>query len=300
MKKLLSIILVFAAMGARAQQQHHPNFICSYYGEAISTPVQGFTSSAAAQQIIKNIIDVIGLEPKFQIRSANIPNAAAVISSGQRFILYNPSFINAINQAANTHWASIAILAHEIGHHLNGHTLLGTGSRPDIELEADHFSGFVLRKMGASLGEAQLSMNIVASRYASKTHPGKTSRLTSIENGWNKADAQMTGNVYREKTVREETRPVTSTRSTSRYVLNEKYILYTLKFNQDAERDYYITTGNNFVTIRGNEVVVLGKAVATKNSSYPIALTASGKTAFYISRNGKVINTKSVLVGSVK
>ncbi len=297
MKNLILILLTGLSLKSGAQK--HSNFICSYYGDAISTPVQGFTSSAAAQQIIHNINDVIGLEPKFQIRSANIPNAAAVISSGQRFILYNPKFIDAINQAAKTQWASIAILAHEIGHHLNGHTLLGMGSRPDIELEADQFSGFVLRKMGASLGEAQLSMNIVASRYASKTHPGKSARLASIENGWNKADAQVNGTVYREKPVVEERRPNPVPVNTNRYVLNEKYILYTLKLNQDAE-DYYITTGNNFVTIRGNQLVVLGKAVATKSSSYPIAITTSGKATLFISRNGTIVNNRSAVVGRVR
>lgn len=279
-------------------QQNHSGFICSYYGEVITTPVQGFTSSAAASQIIRNIIDVVGLEPKFQIRSARIPNAAAVISSGQRFILYNPDFINAINQAANTHWASIAILAHEIGHHLNGHTLLGTGSRPDIELEADHFSGFVLRKMGASLNQAQLSMNIVASRNASKTHPGKAARLISIENGWNKANAQITGTVYREIPVMQQTRPVNPAAGT-RNIFNESYIKYTLKFNHDAENNYFITTGNNFITIRNDRVVVLGKAAATGNSTYPLAITSSGKTAFYLTRYKAVINTKGQVVGKM-
>ena len=34
------------------------------------------------------------------------------------------------------------------------HTLERGGSRPEIELEADEFSGFVLRKMGATLPQA--------------------------------------------------------------------------------------------------------------------------------------------------
>jgi hypothetical protein len=82
-------------------------------------------------------------------------------------------------------------LAHEVGHHLEGHTVLGTNSRPEIELEADEFAGFILCKMGASLEQAQLAMHYIAEMKASKTHPGRIDRLAAIEKGWNKAEAQL-------------------------------------------------------------------------------------------------------------
>ena len=47
-------------------------------------------------------------------------------------------------------WAPVSIMAHEIGHHLSGHTITSGGSRPAIELEADKFSGYVLYRMGAT------------------------------------------------------------------------------------------------------------------------------------------------------
>src|SRR5688572_22598823 len=106
-----------------------------------------------ATKIIELILETVGLRASFEVRKANVPNAAAVVYKGKRYILYNPSFIAAMDKAAGTPWASIAVLAHEIGHHLSGHTLDGNGSLPSIELEADEFSGFVLRKMGASLEE---------------------------------------------------------------------------------------------------------------------------------------------------
>jgi hypothetical protein len=36
-------------------------------------------------------------------------------------------------------------------------------------------------------------MNLIASENASATHPGKSSRLSSIEDGWETADGQMSG-----------------------------------------------------------------------------------------------------------
>ena len=72
-----------------------------------------------ARDIIKEIIDVVGLKPRFEVREANVDNAAAVIYNGQRYILYNRQFVAAVNNAVKTDWAAVSILAHEIGHHLN-------------------------------------------------------------------------------------------------------------------------------------------------------------------------------------
>lgn len=147
--------------------------------------------SDGATKIIELILQTVGLEASFEVKKANVPNAAAVVYQGKRYILYNPSFIAAMDKAAGTPWASVAVLAHEIGHHLSGHTLDGKGSMPAIELEADEFSGFALRKMGASLSEAQLAMRIIANTKATKTHPARRDRLLAIEYGWNRADDQL-------------------------------------------------------------------------------------------------------------
>lgn len=152
-----------------------------------------FTSVSEAKEMIADIIEVIGLKPNFEVMAANVDNAAAVVYQSKRYILYNPDFFNRLNAAAGNKWASISILAHEIGHHLNGHTLENIGSQPEKELEADEFSGFVLRRMGATLAEAQAAMKIAADYKQSLTHPGKTDRLTAIAAGWNRANVQQNG-----------------------------------------------------------------------------------------------------------
>jgi predicted metalloprotease len=35
----------------------------------------------------------------------------------KRYILYNPEFVNKVNEVTKDKWASIFILAHEVGHH---------------------------------------------------------------------------------------------------------------------------------------------------------------------------------------
>jgi len=158
-----------------------------------STDLPFFTSTDDAEKIVARIMETVGLESNFKIKIANVPNVEANIRHHQRYILYNPEFVHQVNKATKDRWASIFILAHEIGHHLNGHTIIGTDSRPEIELEADQFAGFVLCKMGATLEQAQLAMHFIANIKASKTHPGRDDRLLAIEKGWDKAEIQIKG-----------------------------------------------------------------------------------------------------------
>lgn len=254
---------------------------------------------AEARAVIQEILDAVGVKATFEVRAANIPNAAAATLKGKRYILYNPAFMAAIHKATGNKWVPISILAHEIGHHLSGHTITTTVSDPAIELEADEFSGFVLRKMGASLEDAQLAMRLAASKRASLTHPGRDDRLTAIENGWEKADAQLAG------------RPAPATRATvqagnertqtvqTSTALDERFIAYDVHFNGDPEGTYHVTVRNNLVKLSGDKLLIFGRLLSTDNADFPLALTA-GKNVLLVSRKGQVINTEGKRLGYVR
>jgi hypothetical protein len=163
---------------------------CSYFGESIDETTYGFTSDKAANEALENIVKHTGLPINFTLMAGNVPNAAAVIrcdqatNDCQRYIVYNQDFMLRVKQRTKTDWAAVSILAHEIGHHLSGHTLLSGGSRPQLELEADKFSGFVLYNMGATLEEAQIAINTFVGETQSATHPGRSARVAAITNGW--------------------------------------------------------------------------------------------------------------------
>ncbi len=190
--KLSIIIILLAALVNNSSAQTKNTGTLSGNSSQQKTS-SSFTSVSEAKNIVAEIIAVIGLKQNFEVMVGEVDNAAAVISNGKRYILYNPAFINRLNTAAGNRWASVSILAHETGHHLNGHTLEYIGSQPDKELEADEFSGFVLRRMGATLKEAQAAMKIAADYKKSLTHPGKDDRLIAIALGWNTADKQQGG-----------------------------------------------------------------------------------------------------------
>ncbi|GAB4430143.1 MAG: hypothetical protein OHK0039_48840 [Bacteroidia bacterium] len=123
-----------------------------------------------------------GLQNDFKVYVGTVENAAAVIQKDQRIILYNEFFFDNVSRQGR--WIPYAILAHEIGHHVNGHTLLDDGSRPDAELQADFFAGTVLARMGASLDETLAAVYHLTPETGSATHPPRAARITRVTEGW--------------------------------------------------------------------------------------------------------------------
>lgn len=149
------------------------------------------TQSQFIQDAVLDIMKVTGLHANFELKTSHVRNIEAIISHRKRYIVYNPDFIEKVNTATAEKWGTIALLAHEIGHHLNGHTLKKGGSKPAVELEADEFAGFVLYRLGASLQQSQEVMYYIAGRKASTTHPGRVDRLEAIKKGWLKAKGDL-------------------------------------------------------------------------------------------------------------
>ncbi|QCR22964.1 membrane-binding protein [Pontibacter sp. SGAir0037] len=265
----------------------------------------------APRDIIDEIIEVVGLKPRFELRAANIENAAAVVYNGKRYILYNEQFLNSINNAVRTDWAGVSILAHEIGHHLNGHTLSRTGSNPADELEADEFSGFVLRKMGASLEDAQAAIKLLSEERTSSTHPGRSYRLAAISKGWSSADEQIvasagqTGNALRPSQVAsraakpEVSEPVAvqTQRTDSRQVLDSKYILRKVNFSAAPNEQFFLTTRMHLVHVTKDGLKVIGKLARTNSREVPFYFESDYLNALFITDKGVLINKNGQRVG---
>jgi hypothetical protein len=195
-QKLVSALSRALGQGTDSEAQDRATWYCNYSGQAAtSSPLSStdgtqFSESASAGTVVREILDSAGLVGNFVVRAANVPNAMASVRMGERFIEYNPSFVDQLKVGTRTNWSVYSVLAHEIGHHLQGHTVRATGSRPDLELEADEYSGFILAKMGASLSEAQKAMETFGSDTSSGTHPEKRLRLAVIKKGWDNGSAK--------------------------------------------------------------------------------------------------------------
>ena len=249
-----------------------------------------------ARRIIQTIVGVVGLKSNFEIQAAKIPNAAAVVFNGKRYILYNPQFILLLNKAAGKHWPSIAILAHEIGHHLNGHTLTKDGSLPQTELDADEFSGFVLQKMGATLQDAQLAIKIAGNTRATHTHPARADRLIAVENGWQRATDQANGKEDL-TTYAEPATPPAALEKNNSVALANQYIAYDVHFATEPASKYFVTTNNNFVKVHNDELLILGKMTRTGKSTFPLVLFNGDRQVFFVSNEGGIYTDKGRKIG---
>ena len=191
MRKNLFIVLISFLFAASSNAQTGITG-CGFKVPPRSLLKTSFQSVYEARDILKSMLDTIQWKENFSIKEQNgIRNAYATIINRVRYIVYDNAFLEDIDSYAATKWASISVLAHEMGHHYYNHVISSTGSTPPKEIEADAFSGYVMAKLGASLEESIAAMKAIASDKASSSHPGKSDRIAAITNGWNQAKASV-------------------------------------------------------------------------------------------------------------
>lgn len=299
-------ILFFISHSSKAQNictQQFSNLMLEGVGNGIAV--------ADAEAIVNDILNVMGLKGNFEIRAADIPNAAAVVYNGKRYVMYNPQFISRLNNATGSDWASVSVLAHEIGHHLNGHTLSG-GSEPGRELEADEFSGYIMQRLGATLEEAETAMKLAADIKGTATHPGRTARITAIEEGWNRASDQLAADIdANEKdsagTIKEQPVTTHSTSSKNVQVPTEKTpvallredILAEVFFEEDRAGQYYILTNGSLVAEKDGQLYALGQLRENNSKEYPYIIQ-SKNNRLYIGTTGSITDERGSVVGEIR
>ena len=294
-----------------------------------TAPAQAQTAPTPTD-VIREITDAVGLKARFELRATrDVDNAAAVVYNGKRFLLYNPDFLNSVNQAGHTDWAGISILAHEMGHHLNGHTLRTGGSQPTDELEADEFSGFVLRKLGASLAQAQSAMATVEDSGGSDSHPGRAPRLVAIGQGWQRANTQIVASARAVSpsaapAVVAAPRPQVASRPSydstpvrlfptveadenaremvaiSQTRANAVRLVGQLTFRNDPSQRYYLTNALKVVRVDDEDnAEEVGRVTRTDNQVFPYVLTDGHQRRLFITERGDVYNKEGQRVAKL-
>ena len=188
MKKLL-LLLLLAPIISFGQTKDEMELCMAFQSRS-------FYSDTVAENALDKILSVTGLKKNFTLTSCDgINNAMAISLNGERYILYDKNFMKDVGDSSS----NIAILAHEIGHHLNNHardiTMYAGGViEPDSkevsrrqELEADEFAGFVMARLGYSLKEAKQPFYKTSNNNddSYSTHPSRNKRLASITKGYN-------------------------------------------------------------------------------------------------------------------
>lgn len=260
---------------------------CNYSGLLYLKSAYSFKSDTEAESALGSIMKYTGLPTNFLLVAADVDNAAAAIYNNKRYILYNQRFMEEVGKKTKSKFGALSILSHEVGHHLSGHTLFEAEARPELELEADRFSGFILAKMGASVEDACIAMEIYGSSVASSTHPSKKTRIAAVVNGWKEA---MEDN--QKSTIKEVASPSISQ---DLFIIDvaseEKYI--TIR-NKSLSSDEYKLGGSG--TIEGinlnKETVIMNlpngteiEVLSSINRTYYVrAKTSKGNVLGYIAK----------------
>jgi hypothetical protein len=150
-------------------------------------------------------------------------------------------------------------------------------------------------------------MKTIANERGSRTHPGQTDRLTSIANGWNRADDQLAGRKPNNSDVarRVKTTPVQTPgvaqpqRQQTQTVLADRYVLGHITFNADPNSRYYVTTQYNVVKVADNQLQVIGKLSKTNNRQIPYVIH-DNQTQLFVRSNGLILTENGRQVGSLR
>lgn len=138
----------------------------------------------SARQALDAVTDLVGMRQVFELREADFEKgwiAMAAQRGNTRYVIYDAKWFP-INDVG-IGWYMITIFAHEIGHHLYGHTSGISESNHQDELDADRFGGWVVARLGGTEAEA-LSFTPRLSTSGSSTHPARQDRINAYREGW--------------------------------------------------------------------------------------------------------------------
>ncbi len=113
---------------------------CVYHGNTMSKELYGFEPSDSIEQLKNDILENTGYPQNFEFICSNVPSVVAVVHRGKRYVLYSRKFFSTQPDRG----IRLAMLAHEIGHHVNEHELKGGKPSEAEEMEADEFMGYAL------------------------------------------------------------------------------------------------------------------------------------------------------------
>lgn len=282
MKKIFSQILILTSLISFSQD----------YGNKVDAmnlcsvlQTNSFSENIDAEKGLDRILSVIGASKRtFIIQPCdNINNAIATSIKGVRYILYDRKFMNSISNKNN--WSNLFILAHEVGHHINGHSLdlvlyatdaiepESLAIKRQQEIEADEFASFVLAKLGAPIEKVNEIIKRVSSqeddRY--KTHPNREKRLSAVLRGYARAN-KLLQNEGENISKAEITNP--SSNNTLNVLINDKII---------EEYETYVFTKSSF-----------GEIVLDTNSDFKVAnfYFENKKQNLLIESNSNKFNSK--------
>ncbi len=201
-----------------------------------------------------------------------------------RLIYYHKGFLDYVIKTSHSKFSIRSILAHEMGHLLLWHSLRQTDDRHIFELEADLYSGILLRRMKSTLDESLFAMDIIGNKKATDTHPEKFRRMLEIGKGW----------------INEDVDEFNGDRTNDENLLAS--ILDKYRPERDSTKAIAILEEISSAKIYNGEVE---KKSVNKNSTRPKPLPVKKEVSYsiystdiFISKDNRVRNSSKKIIGS--
>jgi Domain of Unknown Function (DUF1080) len=191
---MIAVFFVFfllASVSGQTRRDISKRNVCGAFGPITDKTIYEWETDPddKARRYVELICEEEAITPNFKIMRASISNAMSTRDEyNSRYIYYSLNFF----QNNNNKWGLIAVLAHEIGHHINNDPInndslaVNTHRRED-ELHADQFAGKVICRMHGSLKDAKLLMDQNCSTLETSLYPSKEARLEALSNGYENA-----------------------------------------------------------------------------------------------------------------
>jgi len=208
------VIIVFLVLSQNLFSQKF-DLICNYNENSIENAMIDCLSKKEENQytnIVTKIAEKSGISSNFKLITCNsIENACAIINplnNNQRYILFDYYYFK---KMYNDDAAIVFIIAHEIGHHINGHTIpsyQAIEEKRKKELEADYFAGSIMFKFGYNENKIiEIISKLQETNNPNSTHPLKKDRLEYSLKGYfsefnrinskiQKNEKQLIDNIY--------------------------------------------------------------------------------------------------------
>jgi hypothetical protein len=169
----------------RAQTRLEITRSCDYVGLRSDTPVFFFPPDSQVVAAVDKLANSVSGVENFSLEAANVARATAVVNGDTRVILYSQDHTN-VDLGSAAAWHSLLELAHQIGHHVNRHTLsIDPSIRKAEELDADSFAGFVLGRLGISLPELKAAAGFDEAKVVNNSnYPTMEGRQRALIEGW--------------------------------------------------------------------------------------------------------------------
>lgn len=199
MKKIISALLsLLISLGLAYSQEivKLKTNVCAFSKPLNTKEINTWEAHNQTLEYVKKICDIAFIDPNFKVMRANVDIAIATVDdNNNRFIYYSSAFFHSLQNETD----KVAILAHEIGHHINNHTFSKNDRRPTDELIADQFAGSILCKLGYKVENIRTLLSKHTSLQGDENYPARSARIEAFTFGYEKANCFNTSIIYERK-----------------------------------------------------------------------------------------------------